>query len=384
MDENAVYSLWMMNSVKPSSKVLYKMLRVFDSPRQAYEAAAGAGLDPHYFTKREAAEFSDLSLDKAERMLGYCRRRGIRVVTFYDEEYPSMLRQIPTPPMALFVKGNLPDTAARPSVTVIGTRECSPRGRRIAARLAYDLSLCGVTVVSGMARGVDTCAHKGCLLAGKSPTVAVLAGSVEDVYPPENADLYRLIQASGAVVSENMPGSPTVKWGFHQRNRILSGMTYATVVVETGLSGGSMITVKHAVEQNKSVFAVPSDPENKYGEGTNELIKSGAQVCTCAMDIVDDLRYIFKDLPNAEQLASIRAARRQAAERRRARRPGQPDGMSSSERVIYDAVGAAGTAADGICDKTGMPFPQVVRALQSLELKGCIKQVRGGAFVRIK
>ena len=384
MDDNAIYCLWMMNSVKPFSKVLYKLLRAFDSPRIAYEVATGGRLDPRYFSAQEAEAFSSPSLVKAETMLEYCRRRDIRVVTFYDADYPSMLRQIPTPPMALFVKGDLPDTSARPSVTVIGTRNCSAHGRRMAAKLAYDLSLCGVTVVSGMARGVDTYAHKGCLLANKSPTVAVLAGSVEEIYPPENRDLYRLIISSGAVISENMPGSPTVKWGFHQRNRILSGMTYATVVIETGLKGGSMITVKHALEQNKTIFAVPSDPGNKYGEGTNELIKSGAQVCTCAMDIIEDLKYIFKDLPDAEQLERLRTARRVDEERRKERRTEHLGGLSDSERVVYDAMTQGGSAADGICDRTGLSFPQVVKALQSLELKGCIRQVRGGLFVRIK
>lgn len=384
MNDNALYSLWMMTSVNPSSKIIYKMLRMFDSPLDAYRETLGKGLDPQYFAPNEVRAFDEHSLGKAEKMLEYCRRRDIDIITFYDETYPPLLRQIPTPPMALFVKGRLPDMDSVPSVTIIGTRNCSDHGRRMAARLAYDLSVCGITVVSGMARGIDTYAHKGCLLAGKAPTVAVLAGNVEEIYPPENRELYRLIQNNGAVVSENLPESPTVKWGFHQRNRILSGMTYATIVVESGLKGGSMITVRHALDQNKTVFAVPGEPGRRSSEGTNELIKNGAALCTDARDVINELRYMFRNLPDPETLSKIKNSHRAAAEQRREQSKSKLSSLSGDERAVYDSIPEAGISADGLCDRTGRSFPQIIRILQAMELKGCIKQVRGGTYVRIK
>lgn len=211
--------------------------------------------------------------------------KGCRIVVMTDGEYPALLREIPDPPPYLFVRGRIPD---RPSVAMVGSRSASHYGMSAARRLSGDLAAAGVTVVSGLARGVDTAAHEGAL--GKTGgTVAVLGSGLGRIYPPENQDLARRIGETGAVISEFPYTADPEAHHFPVRNRIISGMTLGTVVVEAAQKSGSLITARLAAEQNREVFAVPGSIHSFKSSGTHSLIREGAKLVETVHDIIEEL-----------------------------------------------------------------------------------------------
>lgn len=380
--QNALCALWMLSCAPLWSRIHTRLLSRYGSPEKIYDAAMQKDLDPTCFSTEEIARFCNTDLFAAKERQKDCRARNVDLIAYGDPDYPVFLREIADPPILLFVKGKIPDTFGSPSITIVGTRNCSDIGKRLTARLAYDLSRLGFTVVSGMARGIDTYAHKGCLMANHSPTVAVLAGSVEDVYPAENRRLYELICQNGAVVSEVPPGSRIGKWAFHQRNRVLSGLTFATVVVESGARGGSMITAHHALEQNRTVFAVPGAPSAQKSEGTNLLIKSGALLCSDLNDILNEYRQMFR-----ETLApvDVAAMRKRAANSRAARQKEFQERLrllDEDGRRIYDALAPDGQTADGLCEITALPFFEIISRLQDMEFRDLVEQIPGGIYIQ--
>ncbi len=210
---------------------------------------------------------------------------GARAIALCEPAYPPLLRQIDDAPPLLYVLGDAA-LLARPAVGIVGTRNASLNGRRLAERFAADLGAAGSVVVSGMARGIDTAAHAAALKTG---TVAVLAGGVDVVYPPENAGLHRAIVASGAVISEIAPGTEPQARHFPRRNRLISGLSRGVVVVEAALRSGALITARLALEQGREVFAVPGSPLDPRARGPNDLIRQGATLAEDAEDVLNGL-----------------------------------------------------------------------------------------------
>ena len=225
------------------------------------------------FTLPSPAEV-EAELERGERL-------GARLIVFGDEGYPSMLAAVDPPPPLLWTLGD-PTLMARPCLAIVGARIASAGGQRIARGLAQQLGEAGHVVVSGMARGIDGAAHAGALPTG---TVAVLGGGVDDVYPPDNADLYRQIVLQGCVVSESPVGARAQAKDFPRRNRIISGLSRGVVVVEAELRSGSLITARLAAEQGRDVFAVPGSPLDPRAKGPNELLRQGAILCEGLTDI---------------------------------------------------------------------------------------------------
>ena len=377
--ENKLYSLYFNIAGGQCSKRALNMARRHSSPKESYEAARRKEF-PADFDENDKAAFSDLSLGKAYNMLEYCEAKNIEIITYFDKKYPRLLKEITFPPLMLFVKGRLPDTYENPSISVIGTRNCTDGGRLMAAKITYTLSEYGFIVVSGMARGIETYAHKGCMLSKKSPTVAVLANSVESIYPKENEELYNLICSNGAVISEIMPGQNLGKYAFHLRNRIISAITYGTLVVESQISGGSMITVSHAIEQNKMIFAVPGPINLPQSSGTNDLIKKGAGIALCAQDIIDEYNYLFKD--------KIKTIDRQERKKNILKKKADAEkdkteslkNLGKDEKKIYVLLEDKPLSPDLLCEKTGLKIFEIVNILQKLELDGYIEAIRGGYY----
>lgn len=214
-------------------------------------------------------------------------RKEIKYFCLLDKEYPEILKQIPDPPVVLFVKGDLGDLGK--VIGVVGTRKMTSYGHQACVKLSKDLVLKGVTIVSGLARGIDTVAHRTALENG-GRTIAVLGTGVDIIYPPENRELYYKIINNGAVVSEVPPGNFVEKGAFRLRNRIISGLSKAVVVVEGAKESGSLITARYALEQGREVFAVPGPINSKTSEGTSYLISQGATIVT---DVEDLLRPIM-------------------------------------------------------------------------------------------
>lgn len=212
----------------------------------------------------------------------------MKLITINDKEYPERLRIIPSPPQKIYVLGN-EKILNEPAIAIVGSRSCTAYGKMIALKFAEDFTTHGINVISGLARGIDTCAHKGCLKEN-GKTVAVLGGGLNRVYPEENIYLFNeIIKSGGAAVSEYAPEVEAYSDGFRKRNRIVSGLSLATLIVEAAVNSGTMITARYTVEQGKKVFCIPGRLDDNKGIGTNELLKKGAKIATCVEDILNEL-----------------------------------------------------------------------------------------------
>jgi len=290
-------------------------------------------------------------------------RADATLVTLGDATYPARLRQIPDPPLTLAVRGTLVDPD-EPAVAVVGTRRASEYGRRLADEIARGLAQAGITVVSGLAAGIDAAAHRGALAAG-GRTIAVLGTGIDRVYPSWHADLARAIAAQGSLVSEFACGVEPRPHHFPRRNRVISGLSLGTVVIEAAEQSGSLITAAFAVQQNRQVYAVPGPLGVAGHRGPHRLIQEGARLLTRVEDIVDDV---------APQLRSRLVARRAAA---------VAATLTAPEQRVLDALGADGRHVDDVIRAVAMPPGPALELLLALELRGIVKQLPGKRFCRL-
>jgi DNA processing protein len=283
------------------------------------------------------------------RIVAQARRRGQQIVVPGHPAYPPRLWQIPDPPPVLFLRGTLD---ARPAVAVVGARRASPYGLQAAAHLARDLAAAGVTVVSGLARGIDGAAHAGALDGG-GRTIAVLGSAVDVVYPPEHARLADEVAARGALLSEFPPGTAPQPGHFPRRNRLISGLSLAVVIVEGAEDSGALVTVDYALAQGRDVFAVPGSIFSPVSRAPLALLREGAKLATCADDILHEL-----------QLGpSPGHAPRGPAEPR--------DGASPTERLLAALAGGPSTV-DALVAATGLAAATVAAAITVLEVQGLV------------
>lgn len=304
----------------------------------------------------EAARFADDQQLRSERA-------GARAVTLWDPGYPPSLRNIYDPPPLLFVRGTLREEDSR-SVAVVGTRKPSSYGILMAERFAAALAEFGLPVVSGLARGIDSAAHAASIRSGNR-TIAVIGSGIDIIYPSENRGLAERIASCGAVLSELPFGSKPDAANFPRRNRIVSGMSLATLVVETPPGGGAMITAGMALEQGREVFAVPSAVSATSRSGTNLLIKEGKAKLT---ETIDDI---------LEELAVHLSPSKRPSGR------GDAADLTLFERTVLDAFGDDPVHADALAARTHMTVPDILVHLLSLEFKRAVRQMPGKRFVRL-
>ncbi len=294
-------------------------------------------------------------------------RVGLRRIERGDEEFSPHLSVVASAPTCLYVRGALrPDDAL--AVALVGSRRATPYGLAVAERLAGDLAARGVTIVSGLARGIDSAAHRGALAAG-GRTIAVLGSGVDVVYPAENRRLASAIEASGALVSELPPGTPPLPHHFPARNRIIAGLALGVVVIEAAERSGSLITAGWAAELGREIMAVPGRVTSAESRGANRLIQDGAALVADWQDVVDQLP--------ARWRACLRAAPRAAA----APSSGSPTDDAERERLLA-AIGEDGVGVDDVIERTGLPSGRVAALLLDLELEGRVRQLGGKRFVR--
>lgn len=303
-------------------------------------------------------------LGEAEKELEKCRKKSYTLLTFEDESYPGLLKEIFDPPLVLYCAGGT-EALQGPAVAVVGARKPTPYGRTVAERLAADLASRGIVIVSGLARGVDSCAHWGALREGR--TVAVLGSGLDVVYPAENRDLCRKIAESGAVVTEYPLG--TRAWGSHfpLRNRIISGLALGLVVVEAAERSGSLISARLALEQDREVMAVPGSALSPQSKGANRLLKSGAA-------LVEDWRDVAEELPSPwrEELLA-----------RDGGSPGEPPELNAEERNVVQWLPSDGSLhIDELVERTDRSVSEILSLLLGLELKGLVFQLPGKMFQR--
>ncbi|MFZ5449397.1 MAG: DNA-processing protein DprA [Thermodesulfobacteriota bacterium] len=307
--------------------------------------------------------------DKLEEQLGRLKSSGVEMVTQDDPRFPIRLKEIPYPPVYLFVKGTLaPEDSL--AVAMVGTRGASYYGLKACRRLAGGLAARGVTVVSGLARGIDTAAHQGALeMSGR--TLAVLGCGLDVVYPPENRKLYQEIPGHGALVSEFPLGTPPEARNFPIRNRIISGLAQGVVVIEAGVSSGTAITVRYALDQGREVFAVPGPIDSPTSLGPHRLIQEGAK-------LVQDVEDIIQELPDLKKapgpLFSPKAAPSGVAE---AAGPARP----LPEDPLLSLLGSDPMQLEELVKASHLPVKDILTRLTLLELQGLVKELPGKCYV---
>ena len=308
-----------------------------------------------------------------DRELKALERLPIRVLTILDPDYPARLKTIHDPPPLLSVSGTLSEEDHH-AVAIVGTRHATPAGRVITEQLSRGLAEAGVTVVSGLARGIDGAAHRSALEAG-GRTIAVLGCGIDRTYPPEHQALRKKVEEQGAVLSELPLGAYPHAYHFPKRNRIISGLSLGVVVVEAAPKSGSLITARLATEQGREVFAVPGSIQSEQSRGTNGLIKQGARLVETVEDILDEL------VSQCEPSFRARMQARRAA----LTRPVQSGRLSleQDEATLYAALSMEPVHIDELIAKTGLPAAAVSGLLLSLELKGAIRQLPGQSCIRV-
>ena len=339
------------------------LLESLDSPTAIIAASDGqlaqAGLTEQEKRRLRRAAAADLSRD-----LALLERLGASLVTIRDFAYPPNLREIYDPPIALYLRGELrPDD--RYAIAMVGTRRASSYGGVVAEALARDLASRGITIVSGMARGSDSAAHRGAL-AARGRTIAVQACGLDICYPSENRELMEQITGSGAVISELPFGTPPRRALFPARNRIISGMTLGTVVVEAPERSGALITARLAGEQGREVFAVPGSINSTLSRGTHALLKDGAKLVQTVEDVLEEI-----EAP--QRPAGVVAAGEPAA----------GPALSDEEKRLLALLSLEQRHVDDLIQETGLAASQVSSNLLMLELKGLVRRLPGNVFLRV-
>ena len=299
--DTAVYYIWLSLRCGAGSEAPSFLLARFGTPKAVYEADEKAISRALPGRSGLAAALCDKDMETAQRVYDYCLRANVGIITLESPLYPERLRSIHAKPIVLYFKGTFPEVDKNVLIACVGTRKCSEKGAKIAYNLGRDLACAGAIVVSGMALGIDTMCARGALSAG-GRTVAVLGCGIDRVYPQENKELMRDIMENGTVITEYAPGMVPNGKHFPVRNRIISGLSLGTVVVEAGRGSGALITAEHAGKQGRDVFAFPGDVDNKFYMGTNDLISEGAKMVRSAGDVLREYENVWRGRIFAENI----------------------------------------------------------------------------------
>ncbi|HOW42049.1 MAG TPA: DNA-processing protein DprA [Candidatus Omnitrophota bacterium] len=298
---------------------------------------------------------------------------GLSVVSLDHPDYPHHLKHIPDPPLVIYVKGAF-SCADACAIAIVGSRRPSLYGGEAAERFGRELSMRKVTVVSGMAKGIDTSAHNGALKA-KGRTIAVMGSGFGQIYPPENRRLAERIAENGAVISEFPVGMQPLKQNFPCRNRIISGLSLGVLVVEAARNSGALITAQYALEQNRDVFALPGRIDSLTSCGPHDLIKQGAKLVTCAEDIIEE----YASLESLSRSALAEADSRDTSP---AGNAPPPECLSCAESVLYTIISQQPVTVDDLVEKSGRSVGEIAPALLGLQLRKMIVQLPGKRFAR--
>jgi DNA processing protein len=374
-DENLAYWLALARVDGLGVRSAHKVIAHFGSPQAAYMASL-TELESCGLTAPVAqAIFAQAGLREAEKELEASAKAGCRVVTLSSEEYPALLGQIADPPLVLYVMGDAA-LLSRHAVAMVGSRRPSAYGSSVAHRLASDLAQRGLTIVSGLARGIDSASHRGALEAG-GKTVAVLGSGVDVIYPRENKPLAKKIMESGAVISEFPLGTGPTPQNFPIRNRIISGLALGVVIVEAAEYSGSLITARLALEQNREVFGVPGNITSAQSFGPNHLIKQGAKLVDQWIDVIEEFPAAIRMqlLPPGEasegELVSAQTASLFETS------------LSPDQKAVFETLRAdEALFVDSIFGSVTLPQPRVLAALLELEMTGLVRQLPGKNFIR--
>jgi len=336
-----------------------QLLAFAGTPEHIFSASLDDLASVHGLTRTRAKNIRDFSLwDDVDRQVKAMEKKGISVVSYGSPSYPDVLNEIPDAPVVLYIKGRYQQDD-RFGIAVVGSRRYSPYGEAVTQKISGELAAAGFTVISGMARGIDTFAHRSALSSG-GRTIAVLGSGLDVFYPAENKGLMEKIAASGCVMSEFPLGTRPNRENFPRRNRLISGLSMGVLVVEAAEGSGSLITASIALEQNREVFAVPGNITAKNSAGTNMLIRQGAKMVLQTEDIIEELAPALRGF--------IRNETKRTAD------------LSSEEQGLCSCLTREPRHIDTISREIGLPVHRILDILLSLELKGVIRQTDGKRF----
>ncbi len=351
----------LMRKLSPSNQK--RLIDYFGSPRILWDLNLREIMDIPFIKPVIIDQLLDPSIrEEAEKIVERMIQNNIRLLTIYDDGYPMYLKEIPDAPVVLFVKGSLiPEEII---IGVVGSRHATRYGKDLARKIGFELAMNGITVISGMARGIDTYSHMGAIEAG-GRTIAVLGCGLDIVYPPENSRIMQEIERSGALISEYPPGEEPKSYNFPPRNRIISGASVGVIVVEAGEKSGSLITAHYALEQGREVFAVPGSVFSSNSVGTNKLIKDGAKMVTSMEDIFEELQIYF----NTEN------------KRERQKDAGiLVNSLRGEEKLIGKALLDGEMHIDKLQQETGLDTGRLNSLLVVMEMKGLVEQLPGKIY----
>lgn len=297
-----VYWVWLSLRCGAGSELGSYLLKHFETPKDIYEASREELLSLKGINESIVEALMDRSLSLPQKIVEYCERVNVGILTLESTNYPERLRGIHAKPIVLYYRGKLPNIDDNVLIACVGMRACSEGGAKNAYQLGMDLASAGAIVVSGMASGIDTAVQRGVLAAG-GHTIAVLGCGIDRVYPPQNADLMNQIAKTGTLITEYAPGTEPRGQNFPIRNRIISGLSQGTVVVEANARSGSLITASYAEKQGRDVFAFPGSAESSNAKGTNALIQRGAKFVVCAEDVLEEYELLYPDRIFTENIA---------------------------------------------------------------------------------
>lgn len=373
MDNGLKYWVWLSTLYRIKTNIKHSLLKLYGKPENIWKAEPA---ELRELPLIDASIYGQLLNEEArarcEGLLREIYDLEMSVITYEDTIYPAKLKEVFDPPVVLYTKGR-PLRREEPMIAIVGSRKADTYGKEVARKLAYDLTTFGVTVVSGMARGIDSYAHLGALDAG-GRTAAVMGCGLDIIYPPENRALFADIEKEGVLVSEYPPGMSPLRPNFIARNRIISGMSYGVVVVQAGTKSGSLITSNYAAEQGREVFAVPGNITDRLCSGTNALIKDGAAMVTGARDVLEELGW-FKDGES-----EVRDGKKINGNEEWDKPNRISAGLTGEERCVVEQLRGGRLHFDEIEAKTGFDIGSLNTLLLLMEMKGVISQAPGRVY----
>lgn len=358
------YDAWLASACMPASAVR-KLLDYYGSSEACHEAVCrnDDGLKELISQRFFQLLYSTGTKENLEKLQKVIDRHGIRSLVFTDPGFPSSLHEIHDPPAILFLQGNKECLRDR-SLSIVGSRAASYTGQKAAGRLAEDLGRHGITVISGLACGIDAAAHRGCL-DGKGLTIAVVGNGLDRVYPADNRGLHDdILKNGGLIISEYAPGEKALGWHFPVRNRIIVGLSRALILMEARIRSGSMTSVNHALEQGKDVFVYPGDPASDCFEGNHQLLREGGLYFTSANDILEDLHWL--DNPSAV---------RQNSDCVQGYKPSTPE-----EKTLMNALKPGALSFEQLIACTGLNPSVLMSTLTILQIRGVIEALPGKQY----
>ena len=402
--DTRLYWIWMQEAVGRGNPLGKKLLETFGGPEAVYNADRAALKAAGVKRKASLKALCDKSLRRARAVLSYTLDCRDWILTPADSYYPEQLRAIDAPPLVLYGRGEPPRLQDVPTLTIVGTRYCSSAGVYAAEKLAAVAAAAGITVISGGAVGIDAAAHRGALRAG-GVTVLLMPCSLDVSYPRENAALRRsIVMNGGALLTEYAPTAKAYKSHFRERNRILSGLSLATCVVEAPKRSGALMTAGFAREQGRDVYSVPGDIDRACCKGSNALLRKGAAPLCSGRDLLEEFsprwgnhlnseaaRYVEETYKAAgpavkekQRAPAARAARWEKPKTAASAERTCPDYLSPDAKTVFAGLGESPLPVDELAAKCGLPVPRVMAALTELELAGCVSPAAGQMYARPK